>query len=585
VAVILPRVKLHPYVILTFLVLGGAALRFWQLETQPLWLDEVITALISMGRSQQDVPLQVLFPIATLNQLFTVQPGASCAQIAQTVITESVHPPLFFCGLYAWMSWLRPDAEHWVWALRALPALFGVGAIAAIYLLNRVAFSDQVGRFTAGLMAVSPFAVYLSQEARHYTLPMLLITLALVGLVWMQQDLQRPRLRPWVWMGWVVINLLGLYTHYFCLLALVAQIVALSGWMFWRRHLLNHRGIIALGLAIVAIALAYLPWMPILLTHFSRPETDWLTLSHADWTAHIAPLYQTAIGWVLMVIALPIEKQPWFVVSGSVIAIVGFILGLGWQVRRGARSLWQQSAHRDAVGLLVGFTLGVLVQFGAIVYLLNKDITAVPRYNFVYYPGLCALLGASLSYIPQREGAIAHQRSGLLQHIWSASQLTRRQVQISVLLAGLLSSILVIHGLVFHKSYNPDTVARNLYAEPARSLIVITGYRSLQEIALGLSFALKAQTFYPNIPDPPVRFGFLNRQPDTNQVWRALPRLIQPLSLPLNLWVVMPEIRKRDYPEQLKIAKPTAGRVVCERDRKGFRRLGFPYQRYRCQSG
>jgi hypothetical protein len=53
-------------------------------------------------------------------------------------------------------------------------------------------------------MAVSPFGVYLSQEARHYTLPILLITLALLGLIQIQQALysQQQLPRPIVWLFW-----------------------------------------------------------------------------------------------------------------------------------------------------------------------------------------------------------------------------------------------------------------------------------------------------------------------------------------------------------------------------------------------
>ena len=73
--------------------------------------------------------------------------------------------------------------------MRSLPALIGVIEIAAIYCLNRLVFSKSAALMAAALMAVSPFAVYLSQEARHYTLPMLLTTLALLGLIKIQQSL------------------------------------------------------------------------------------------------------------------------------------------------------------------------------------------------------------------------------------------------------------------------------------------------------------------------------------------------------------------------------------------------------------
>ncbi|MBC7826028.1 MAG: hypothetical protein H7126_19600, partial [Candidatus Parcubacteria bacterium] len=149
--------------VLLGVVLLGTTLRFWNLDAKSVWMDEVITALFSLGRSYLDVPLEVAFSRSALDQLFTFQP-TTCAAIAQTVSTQSVHPPLFFCWLHDWLNWLQPVNQSWVWKLRALPALAGVGSILAIYYLNRIAFSRQAGLAGAIVMAVSPFAVYLSQE-------------------------------------------------------------------------------------------------------------------------------------------------------------------------------------------------------------------------------------------------------------------------------------------------------------------------------------------------------------------------------------------------------------------------------------
>ncbi|PSB19061.1 hypothetical protein C7B76_07720 [filamentous cyanobacterium CCP2] len=404
------RPGLH-YAVLVAILLVGLGLRFWQLDSKPLWLDEVITALFSTGHRYADVPLQVFFPLSELERVFAFQPGNSCTEIAQRIVIDSVHPPGFFCLLYTWMGWLQHWTENWVWALRSLPALFGVGAIVALYELNRVAFSPQAGLVGAALMAVSPFAVYLSQEARHYTLPMLLITLALLGLVQIQRDLMSAnQFRPWIWLGWSAVNGLGLYTHYFCAIALVAQLMALLGWMILQRRRLTWHQWGAIGLAVGLIALCYLPWLPIFFEHFNRPETDWLIPYRLTWQRRLAPLYQTLVNWVLMVIALPVENQPDRVVIPLSLVMLGFSVWLIWQVQKGFRHLWQISIHRPTIQLLGGFILGILLQFFAIVYLLNKDLTVVPRYNFIIYPAICALLGASLAERREEGG----ERSGVI---------------------------------------------------------------------------------------------------------------------------------------------------------------------------
>jgi uncharacterized membrane protein len=561
------------YAALALVVLVGFSLRLWHLDTKPLWLDEVLTALFTTGHSYQDVPLNSFFSLTALDSIFQFRPGLSCSEIARRVMTESVHPPVFFCLLYGWLDWLRPTI-HWVWALRLLPALFGVAAIGAVYWLNRLAFTPKAGLLAAALMSVSPFAVYLSQEARHYTLPMLIVTLTLALLVQMQQDLiWQKRFRWAVWLSWSLLNILGLYTHYFCILALVAQIVALTGWMLWYRC--SMRDWLAWGLAVAAVGLSYLPWLPIAISHFSRPETNWLIPYKPDWTDRLEPLYQMLAGWTVMLIALPVEGQPRQVSIVVSLLMLGFMLWLAWQLKTGVRQLWRSLPQYPALWLLVGFTVCILLQFLAIIYLLNKDLTVVPRYNFIYYPAVCALLGAVLA------SQAANQ---------TANQITidkQRKIVLPLLLVGLLSSVLVVNDFAFQKSYHPDRVAQWMAFEPERPLAVVVSYESAQEVALGLSFALELRQFYsPKTVDRQVRFAFLDRSQGYRESWEQLGSFALPLSPPLNLWAVAsPGMRTGDYPSRLRLnALPTLQNPMrCKVDPEEFHRLGFPYQLYRCQ--
>ncbi|MCU0565784.1 MAG: glycosyltransferase family 39 protein [Oculatellaceae cyanobacterium Prado106] len=600
-------------ILLTIILLIGLGLRFWHLASKPLWLDEVLTALFTMGRSYQDIPREQFFPLTALDQLFTLQPGTTCPQISQRLVTESVHPPFFFCLMHRWLNLLKPNAENWVWVLRSLPALMGVGAIAAMYRLNRIAFSPTAGLVSAALMAVSPFAVYLSQEARHYTMPMLLITLALTALVEMQQDCMRHTFRPGAWVAWMVLNGIGLYTHYFFVLALVAQVGAIALWLWVCRSAaggqrfsggqnaetgepldLKPNGRLSLispyphpaipltrpwkllGGAIAVIFLCYLPWLPNLIGHFGRPEADWLIPYEPTWIDRVAPLYQLVVGWVLTIIALPVENQPRTVEIGFAVIILLYIFWLLRWILKAVNNLWKSFPQRPAFCLLAGFTAGILLEFLAIVYFLDKDITVVPRYNFVYYPGACAMLGAGLSEllnrgIPQGEKRSKYSRGG-------------KRAIASLLLVGLLSSGFVVNGWVFQKSYHPDRVAADIAFEQDKPLAMVVSYRSLQEVALGLSFALALrQTVSPESVES-VQFAFLDYSQGYQQVWKTLVRLPQSLPLPLNLWVVAsPGMRTDDYPQRLRLAsQPGERRTLCGIDPEQFHRIGFPYQLFRC---
>jgi len=553
------------YWTLAGVIVLGAILRFWHLDLKPLWLDEVLTALLSLGRLYVDVPLDVVFPLSTLQQLFTLKPDVSCPEIAQAVASQSTHPPLFFCLMHQWLSWLEPLTQSLGWKLRALPALIGVCAIASIYCLNRIVFSPAAGLMGAALMAVSPFGVYLSQEARHYTLPVLLTTLALLGFVQIQQTLYSQKLpQPRIWVMWGIVNSLGCYVHYFFILAFIAQLLTLVGVMLFRRRLPKGSWV-ALGLVVVGVAVSYLPWLPMLFGDFGRPETGWLPTPE-----HIMPLVQTLIGWILMVIALPIEGQPLWIQVPMALLMLGFTSWVSWHWR-GFKQLWRQPETRVATLSLSCFTACVLLQFFAIVYLLGKDITVAPRYNFVYYPAITALLGASLAVNTGKIGQ------------WK---------KILPLCVALLSCVFVVSNLVFLKPFNPQQIAQDMNLEPVVPMMIAMGYNNFQDVALGLSVALAVEKGNPGVAEEreDTSFVFLDSKLGYDLVWQKLSKL-PALSLGrMNLWVIAPGLRRRDYPQQLTIgsAEPAVGianQIPCTRDPSEYYRLGVPYQLYRCRKG
>jgi len=158
---------------------------------------------------------------------------------------------------------------------------------------------------------------------------------------------------------------------------------------------------------------------------------------------------------------------------------------------------------------------------------------------------------------------------------------------------GLISSGFVVNGWVFQKSYRPNEVAQDMALKPDQPLIVAVSYTSLQEVALGLSFALELRKLYSaEAMEKSVRFAFFDRSQSYQQMWKTLARALrdtrkgspQLLPLPLNMWVVTsPGTRAKDYPARLRLASQLGQRrTICQVDPKEFYRIGFPYQMYRC---
>jgi hypothetical protein len=229
--------------------------------------------------------------------------------------------------------------------------------------------------------------------------------------------------------------------------------------------------------------------------------------------------------------------------------------------------------------------------------LLDKDISVVPRYHFIYYPAVCALIAAALSsktneqHLPSASGfptGTLPVNSPLLSSIKRLRQRRSQRQPSALILAGLLSSVLVVNGFVFQKSYHPEQVAKWMAFELNRPLLVVMNYQSPQEIALGLSFALELRRLYPVEQVDQVGFAFVDHSQGYGEAWDRLSKLAQPLRPPLNLWIVAsPGMHTEDYPAQLKLKAPATDiarpRMRCDVDPEGFHRLGFPYQLFRCQ--
>jgi uncharacterized membrane protein len=128
--------------------------------------------------------------------------------------TSDVHPPLYFTFLWGSIRLFG----HGEMAVRAPSILFGVLLIPLVYLLGTEAYDRRTGALASIIVAVAPFTVWYSQEARMYSQLMVFSVLAL----WSQLRV----LRRGGWFPWAVYALSSvamIATQYFGLWQLLAQ--------------------------------------------------------------------------------------------------------------------------------------------------------------------------------------------------------------------------------------------------------------------------------------------------------------------------------------------------------------------------
>lgn len=182
------------------------------------------------------------------DEIFTVED----AQKGLNGFSDPHHAPLLHILTYTSFT-LFGENEITARLPSALAGLLGVGLLA---LLGAVMGHPRAGLWAAFLLALLPFHVQYSQEARYYAL---LLALSLLTFITLYLAVTRRTLVWWASFG--LATALNLYTHYGALLVLGWQVIFLAGWILWRG---THREIRAVQgplLAGVVALLLYAPWL------------------------------------------------------------------------------------------------------------------------------------------------------------------------------------------------------------------------------------------------------------------------------------------------------------------------------------
>ena len=124
---------------------------------------------------------------------------------------------LYYLLLRGWIH--LGDSEF---GLRLLSVVFALGAVVAVYALGRLLFDRNTGMLAALLLALNAFHLRYSQEARSYSLLVLLVTLSTYFFVLL---LENPSSKNRAL--YITASVLAFYAHFFSLLVIVAQWIAL----------------------------------------------------------------------------------------------------------------------------------------------------------------------------------------------------------------------------------------------------------------------------------------------------------------------------------------------------------------------
>jgi mannosyltransferase len=227
-----PRVRTA----LAGVVVLAAALRFSTLGVQSFWLDEAFTV-----------------------ELVRKSLGGVLHGIRETEGT----PPLYYCVAWLWAK-LFGTSE---WGLRSLSALIGTATVPIAYAAGGELVSKRAGLVTALLVAVNPWLVWYSQEARSYAL---LVLLGAAALYYFARAVHGGSRRDVAL--WAALSALALLTHYFAVFLAGAEAIWLA--VAFRRH---GRPVVDLAAGTAAIAAVGAALIPLALDQRSGGRQAFIT--------------------------------------------------------------------------------------------------------------------------------------------------------------------------------------------------------------------------------------------------------------------------------------------------------------------
>ncbi len=388
--------RVHPFLWLFPLAL---AVRLIGLTYHSLWFDEVMSTF------------------------WASKPAAEIWRVGLS-LSQDKHPPLYYLLLHGWTALFGPGDA----AVRWLGVLIGAAAVFPAYGIGALLGGRRAAVFGSLLIALNPFLLWYSQEARMF---MPATTFALVGLWGVlrhacdAQDDPGPhaghsaRVAPVVaWLLIVVGFTAALYTYLFSAFLLpVAGLWLALAWWQGRETAGNSRRLVLGAAALALVGVLFLP----------LARAAWL-VSGAESTGgqafggmavairHLLTVY--SVGWPTWAAT----AQPWIVAGASLLALAGILVPSRWldagpdaaPVHDPAQPTVAPSGDRSPVtahrlpftvhrppvpggGWYLALWLLVPLALGGLLLARDQTIFAETRYFIFLVPALCLAWARALA--------------------------------------------------------------------------------------------------------------------------------------------------------------------------------------------
>ena len=279
------------------------------------------------------------------------------------------NPPLYYILLHFWIKVFGASEA----ALRFPSLIFSFASLIILFRLGARLFNKKAGLWASVIMGLSPFQLWYAQEARNYSLALLLGLLSTYLLV-----IALDKKKVGYWIGFALVSIAGVYSNYFLIFLTVSQGLYLLLFRGQFQCKLKH------VIIFLSIGLGFLPYI-------RRFSDKFFTVWSGFWIN--APTLRS-LSITIENFILGYNSHFWAYLAADIIAIV---------LLAGACAGLREKALRPRISLCLAILLGPILLsflFSRLLFPIYLD-----RALIIASPGLYLLLGLGIAALPKKKVA------------------------------------------------------------------------------------------------------------------------------------------------------------------------------------
>jgi len=369
-----------------------------------------------------------------MSTLWAARPAGQIWQVGMTLVQDK-HPPLYYLLLHFWTALFGPGD----FAVRSLGVLIGALAVLPAFGIGASLGGRRAGALGALFVALNPFLVWYSQEARMFMPATTFVLVGLYGtlLIWdarprRSPDIMLPNLQPPLagpaagapgrvatrpLVAGTVLVVVGFVSALYIYLFSALVLPVAGAWfllLWWRSVRSGGRGartwpsIVASAAALTAVIVLFFP-----LARAAWSVSGQESLPGRAFDGLVLVLRRLlgaySFGWPIW----PVQALSGGAAAAGLLTLAGLVAPLGKKAppAPGATVVARSVVYDEAIpaaagrwgGMLLALWLGLPVVAGGLLMVRDRTMFAETRYFIFLAPALCLAWGRALAWLWERQ--------------------------------------------------------------------------------------------------------------------------------------------------------------------------------------